>query len=613
MKLLRLSILTGLYVAYLGGIAILCIFALFARDLPSTNTFWTPNRPVSVQFLDRYGRDILVRGAYEDHYVKANALPDHVKSAILSIEDRRFYTHIGIDPYSLGRAILRNFQQGGITEGGSTLSQQLAKNVFLSSEQTYRRKIREAILAVWLERTFSKDEILEKYLNRVYFGNGTWGLEAASQSYFGKSVTDLELGEGALLAGLLKAPSQLNPVSSPDPAGRRTAIVLKAMERDGHINRKNRHTALKSPIHVSSGKSKAAGNYFVDWIWSDLETLIGPPREDIVVYTTLDLEAQRAAEMAISAHINPERGAEQAAAILLDGQGAVRLMVGGTDYRDSEFNRAVQATRQPGSAFKAFVYLAAFNAGLDPWRILEDSPVKIGDWEPGNFSDTFRGKMTLETAFALSINTVAVKLSEQINPNRVVETADQMGLEGLKPYHSLALGAQDVSLIDLTAAYLPFSNWGKYSEPYGIISVSTSNGSPLYDHVYTEGERRVSSNSLGHINRIMRHVVTAGTGKAANIEGHSVAGKTGTTNDYRDAWFVGYVPGLTYGVWVGNDDNLPMKRVTGGSIPARIWKDTMTPLLRDIEGHDLPISTSRRVKSDVVLDILLDDLETALP
>lgn len=606
--------LTGFVPAYYLGMVGIFILCGAASDLPKVDSFWSQSRPISVQILDRYGRDILVRGAQEATPVSITELPQPVREAVLAVEDRRFYNHVGVDPIGLTRAFSTNMKAGKIVQGGSTLSQQLAKNVFLTSDKTMKRKLQETLLAVWLERTFSKDEIFEKYLNRIYFGGNAWGLEAASQQYFRKPANEITLGEAAIIAALLKGPTRYNPVSSPERSGKRTALVLESMERSGFITRAQRSQALAVPIKVYAPQSFDGANYFTDWIWEEMIDAVGLPSTDIIIRTTLDSTAQAQGQAAIDKNLDVDRNATQAAIVTLDGSGGVRAMIGGASYGGSQFNRAVQAKRQPGSAFKPFVYLAAFEAGLTPWDMRIDAPIRVGDWEPRNFTKAFKGYISLETAFALSINTVAVILSEEIGKDRVVETASKMGLADLKPYRSLALGAQDVSPLDLTAAYLPFANWGDYAEPHGILTIATSTGKPLFDRHAQPRRQVVSSKPLGHINRIAVQTVKNGTAKRARLQNHTVAGKTGTTNDYRDAWFIGYIPDLITGVWVGNDDNSSMKRVTGGNIPALIWKDMMEEVTRDIPQARLPMSRPpvRADQSDR-LDVLLSDLETALP
>lgn len=600
--------------AYLSGIAALCLLANAARDLPPVESFWTQSRPVSVRIVDRNKRDILTRGAKELTPVSMSTLSPYVRDAVLATEDRRFYTHVGVDPLGLMRALQVNMKAGRTVQGGSTLTQQLAKNVFLTSDKTYKRKLQESILAIWLEHAFSKDEIFEKYLNRIYFGGHAWGLEAGAQQYFKKSAQDLDLGESAIIAGLLKGPSRYNPIAHPDRAEKRTALVLSAMSRYGYITPQAEREALLAPIHIYPPEARGGAEYFTDWVWDKIEDVIGTPQTDIIVRTTLDIDAQRRAEAAITKNLDPERKVTQAAIVTLDGTGGVQAMVGGASYADSQFNRAVQANRQPGSAFKPIVYLSAFNAGLTPWDMRLDAPLKIGDWEPRNFTQDFRGEMALEDAFAQSINTVAVALSEETGRARVVETASLLGLGDLKPLRSLPLGAQGVTPLALTRAYLPFANWGDTASVHGILSITTDKNEPLYDRPHTERQRVINSRSLGHMNRIMIHGVQTGTGKRARITGHDVGGKTGTTNDYRDAWFVGYVPDLVTGVWVGNDDNSSMKRITGGMIPAQIWQDMMGEIVPKRVPSRLPVSTPPvRARTDNTLSILLNDLETALP
>lgn len=588
--------------------------AFAAKDMPSAETLWAPNRPVSVQIVDRYGRDVLVRGASSAPKVKLAELPPYVPAAVLAIEDKRFETHIGVDPYGLTRAMVVNLKQGRYVQGGSTLTQQLTKNVFLTPEKTLRRKAQEMMISIWLEQAFTKDEILEMYLSRVYFGSGAWGLEAASKTYLGKSASELSFSEGAMMAGLLKAPSRYSPVTHPDRSARRTATVIDVMAQQNLISRESHYHALMQPINITRPQSDNSAQYFVDWMWDDLEEAIGIPTQDIVVQTTLDFDAQLSANTAVKAHINPDRNATQAALVSMDGTGGVMAMIGGLSYTDSQFNRAAQAERQPGSAFKPFVYLAAFKAGLTPWDIREDKAVEIGDWAPENFSEEFKGDMTLENAFAKSINTVAVNLGEEIGRGAVIKTASNFGLEGLTPLRSLSLGAQVTTPLKLTTSYLPFSNYGKAAAPYGILSVSTANGTPLYDRLPPDMPRVVDSQNLAHMNRLMTRTVTQGTGRRAAIAGRQVAGKTGTTNDFRDAWFVGYAPEIVTGVWVGNDDYSPMNRVTGGNIPAMIWQDYMEATLADMPAATLPVSSEPVWrKQEKVLDALLSDIEDALP
>lgn len=599
---------------YALGMAVLTGAAFAAKDLPSAETLWAPNRPVSVQIVDRYGRDVLVRGASSAPKVKLAELPAHVPAAILATEDKRFKTHIGVDPYGLTRAMTVNLKEGRYVQGGSTLTQQLTKNVFLTPEKTLRRKAQEMMISIWLEHAFTKDEILEMYLSRVYFGSGAWGLEAAAQTYLGKSASDLNFSESAMMAGLLKAPSRFNPVAYPERAAKRTALVIRLMAEQDLISRESHLNALRNPINIKRPQSDNSAQYFVDWMWDELELAIGTPVQDIVVQTTLDFDAQLTANQAVAAHIDPERRANQAALVSMDGTGGVMAMIGGLSYTDSQFNRAAQAERQPGSAFKPFVYLAAFKAGLTPWDMREDAPIEIGDWAPENFTEDFKGLMTLEDAFRKSINTVAVSLGEEVGRDAIINTASDFGLDNLTPLRSLSLGAQATTPLKLTASYLPFSNYGKAATPYGILSVSTADGTPLYDRKTKELSRILSAQNLAHMNLLMSRTVTQGTGRRAAITGRHVAGKTGTTNDFKDAWFIGYAPDIVTGVWVGDDDYASMNRVTGGSIPAKIWHDYMEFVLANMPDAELPISNEPVWrKQEKMLDALLNDIEDALP
>ena len=452
------------------------------------------------------------------------------------------------------------------------------------------------------------------YLSRVYFGSGAWGLEAASKRYLGKSANELTIAEGAMMAGLLKAPSLYNPVSAPERSSKRTAIVLELMAQQNLIDHYTHYRSLTDVIEIRRPQSDNSAQYFVDWIWSYLEDVVGTPTQDMVVQTTLDLEAQIQANQSLNQRLDPKRNATQGALVSLDGTGGVIAMVGGRDYTQSQFNRAAQAQRQPGSAFKPFVYLAALRAGLTPWDTREDKPIIIGDWEPENFTEEFKGKMTLENAFRNSINSIAVGLAEEVGRQQVINTAGEFGLKGLEPLRSLALGAQATSPLQLTASYLPFSNYGKIGEPYGILSVSTADGTPLYDRQVQDYPRIISTQNLSHMNRMMNRTVELGTGRRAFIKGRHMGGKTGTTNDFRDAWFVGYAADIVTGVWVGADDFTPMDKVTGGSIPAIIWKDFMENALEDMPKTSLPVSAEPIWKrQENVLDSLLSDIEDALP
>ncbi len=586
------------------------------HDMPDTSVLWTPKSTPKIYVLDRYGREILTTGGAEARPVQLATLPPSLPQALVAIEDRRFYDHIGFDIIGLGRAFVENTKAGRVVQGGSTLTQQLAKNVFLTRQQTMKRKTQEIMLAVWLEHRLSKQEILENYLSRVYFGGGTLGIESGAQRFFNKPAKDLQLGEVALLAGLLQAPNRLNPVKNRQASAQRTAQVLGQLAAQNYLGQDALKAAMTTPIEIEpmQVKTHASAQYFTDWILAQVDAQTGAPRTDIVVHTSLDLTAQLAAQSAVAQGVDTARNAQQASLIAFDGTGGVRAMVGGISYQHSPYNRVVRSKRQPGSAFKPFVYLAAMEAGRTPWDVYADAPIDIDGWQPGNFSNKFMGAMSLEKALALSTNTVAVRLAESLGRATIVKTADKMGLRGFKPYASLALGAQETSLYDLTAAYVPFANWGYGVKPYGLEAIYGAGGEELYVRTPHTQDKLLTTQTLGRMNMMMQTTVQSGTGKAARLTGRDVAGKTGTTNDYRDAWFIGYTVDYVAGVWVGNDDNSKMARVTGGTIPARIWKNFMAEAVKNIPPSKLP-TTSRPIalSSEQSLEMLLADVEKTIP
>lgn len=558
------------------------------HDLPELPSLSEHRRPVSITFKDRYGQDIGTQGSLPSAPANLDILPTHLPEALLSIEDRRFYSHFGVDPIGIARALYVNKKSGRTRQGGSTLTQQLAKNLFLENDQTVKRKAQEAYIAVYLEQRFSKREIIELYLGRVYFGSGAYGIDAAAERYFAKPAADLTIGESAILTGLLKAPSDYAPTHTTTPAARRATIVIQSMVRDEVITPAQRDAVYAEKIWVDPPNTSGSEHYFMDFAAIEMARVYGVPTQDIVVHTTLDMGLQNSAENALIAHLDPKRGASEAAIVTLDGTGALRAMVGGASYGESQYNRVSLASRQPGSAFKPFVYLTALRAGVTPEDMIIDEEITIEDWTPRNFKKDHLGEITVEKSFASSINTVAVKLSQITGPQSVVDTAAQLGLPDLKAYHSLALGAQGVSPLALTQAYLPFSNNGYAYPSYAITMIETQQNAPLYRRESQTPQRVLEPLELRQMNQLMHGVVTKGTGRNAAVKGREVAGKTGTTNDYRDAWFVGYAPDLVTGVWVGNDKNEAMARVTGGSIPARIWRDVMTDGLKDMPNRALP-------------------------
>ncbi len=579
-------------------IFIIAFFAVFATDLPDTSKLYDVKRQPSISYLDRSGALVAVRGSQYAPPVDLDKLPPYVPAAFIAIEDRRFYHHPGFDPIGITRALVQNIKAGHIVGGGSTITQQLARNLFLTPAQTPRRKAQELILAIWLEMKFSKKEILSLYLNRVYFGGGAYGIEAASQRFFNKPASELTLGESALLAGLMKGPSRYSPVSASERAARRATIVLDEMVETGAITPQQRDEAFKQPVKVSAILANQRAQYFTDWVDAQVRSLVGEPIEDLVVETTLDLPIQAAAEQSLRTGVKGYAGqhVEQGALVALDGEGRVRAYVGGVDYSESQFDRVTMARRQAGSAFKPFVYLTAVEAGRTPNTVVVDEPVKIGNWEPRNYTGRYLGTITLQTALKESINTVAARLANEVGTANVAATAKRLGINSkiqLEP--SMALGAVEVSPLEMAQAYAPFSNGGYLARAYAIERIRTADGRVLYDHGFEKRSpmQVIGSPSLEYMNQMLRQVVASGTGGRARVPGYDLAGKTGTTSDYRDAWFVGYTGGFVTAVWVGRDSNKPMARVTGGGAPAAIWKDFMSQALprlktQDIPGQELP-------------------------
>ncbi len=564
-------------------------FLYVTWGIPSTRDLWSATDNPSLTFLDRHGRAIMREGARNAPPVDIETLPSYVGEAVIAIEDRRFYDHFGVDFGGLIRAAASNWRAGRVVQGGSTITQQLAKNLFLTNERTFRRKAQEVVLALWLENKFTKRQILALYLSRVYLGAGAWGVEAAAERYFDKPAAELTLSEAALLAGLLKAPSRLNPASQDTAAKARAKVVLDEMLAEGYITRAAHDAALKAPLSISRYNPNGNLGYFRDWVDGALNRILAGQRDDFIIETTLDLDAQRAGELAVDEVLESEgslRKASQAALIAMDKTGGVRAMVGGRGYGkadgQSEFNRATQARRQPGSAFKFFIYMAAMTKGLTPWTVRDDAPIVIGDWAPGNYEDKYFGPVTLSAAYAKSLNMVAIQIANEIGGQAVLETARRLGVRTkLFNYRSLALGAQELPLIELTTAYGVMANNGYALEPYGLTSVRRANGQILWARRPDPPEQVVDERTLRLMNYLGERVVTAGTGTAARIEGRQIAGKTGTGNEYRDAWFLGYTPGLAAGVWVGNDDFTPTTKITGGMLPAQIWRRFMLVAMRD--------------------------------
>ncbi len=560
--------------------------------LQKQGLFDIPDREPGMMVLSSDGHVLAERGSFFGDEARISELPPYVPQAVIAIEDRRFYSHFGVDIQGLVRAAIANYRAGRVVQGGSTITQQLAKNLFLKPERTYERKFQEAVLSIWLENKYSKDEILQLYLNRVYFGAGAIGVEKAAQKYFGKSARKVTLGEAAILAAVLKAPSYYNPLRHPERAEARAREVLKDMVEIGYISSDQGRFDRSSARTVENNGYVPATQYIVDWVSEQLPELIGRFDQSIVVETTLDRRLQQLAERTLNSELDKNGRrlkVSQGAMVVMDTSGGVRVMVGGRSYVKSQFNRAVHAKRQPGSAFKPFVYLTAVEFGMSPNSVEYDEPVEIDGWKPQNYGGGYRGEVTLRQALASSINTVAARLGSSVGPQSIVTTAHRMGINSeLKANASLALGTSEVSLLELTAAYAPFANGGNLITPHVVTRITTRAGKVLYERKGTGLGQIVSSYDLGAMNDMLRTVVRAGTGKRARLPNQDVAGKTGTSQDYRDAWFMGFTSHLIGGVWVGNDDNSPTARVTGGSIPASVWRKVMVEAHAGLQMVELP-------------------------
>lgn len=585
------SLMLGIW----GAIGAAALVAYYAAQLPPIDQLAIPKRPPNIAILAEDGSLLANRGDTGGAAIHLSELPDYLPKAFIAIEDRRFYEHWGLDPFGIIRALLRDAIGRGSMEGGSTLTQQLAKNLFLTQERTVSRKIQEAILAVWLEHKYSKDQILELYLNRVYFGSGAFGVEAASQKYFGHSARDVTLPEAAMLAGLMKAPTRLAPTHNLDGAIDRATEVITAMAQEGYITEAMAKLALARPARPVREKSAGSVNYVADYVMDQLNDTVGDINTDIVVSTTISARLQAAAEHALTSELDAkgERfGVSQGALVALDPDGALRALVGGRNYADSQFNRAVAAKRQPGSAFKPFVYLTALERGLTPDSVRQDAPINVRGWRPEDYSREYLGPVTLTKALSLSLNTVAVRLGLEVGPAAVAKTAHRLGITSdLQANASIALGTSEVTPLELATAYVPFANGGLGVEPYVITRVSTPAGTVLYQRKPSENPRVIEPEYVAMMNTMMQETLLTGTARKAALPGWQAGGKTGTSQDWRDAWFVGYTCHLVAGVWLGNDDNSPTRRASGGSLPVEIWSKFMRVAHEGVPPAPLPSGT----------------------
>lgn len=567
----------------------------YLQDLPPVPTrqeIYAATRAPTIRFYDMNGEFVAARGPQYGEKVRLERLPDYVPKAFLAAEDRRFYQHGAVDPWAIARAAYANHKAGHIVEGGSTITQQLAKGMFLSPQQNLKRKIQEAALAYRLEQMLSKDEVLQLYLDRIYFGANTFGLDGAARTYFGKSASQLTLAEAALLASLPKAPSRMALHRNMDKALERQRLVLERMHGEDWISEGQMRDAMATRPQLASTALANEGDegYLIDYAQAEVLKMVGENSPDLAVTLTIDPRLQKAGAEVLKRIVQTDgtaSGASQGAMVAMDATGAIRTMVGGVDYGESVFNRAVQARRQPGSSFKPFVYAAALEKGVLPSDIRADAPIKIGDWEPKNYGGRYRGPVTVETALAQSLNTVAVRLGEEVGTAAIANLAGRFGITTLPPNPNLsvALGAYEVPLIEMTSAYQVFQQAGSRITPFIVAEIRTVNGDVLFTHQTASPVPAYDIHWASMMVKMMQKVVAQGTGTRANF-GRPAAGKTGTSQNWRDAWFIGFTPDYVAGVWVGNDDDRPMNQVTGGQVAAAIWRDFMATAHMNLPPHD---------------------------
>src|SRR5436309_2936181 len=623
---LRLGLIVAgiafLLIAAGGAVAALWAFTILPRTLPSVTALETFQPLVGTKIYDDSDELITELHVERRIFVPLAHVPQSLRDAVIATEDRRFYSHWGVDPIGIARAVVQNYRRGRIVEGGSTITQQLAKVLFLTADKSLERKLKEAVLALELERRYSKDRILEMYLNQVYFGHGSYGVEAAARTYFGKSVSELSVRESALIAGLPRAPSNYSPFDRGEAAKRRREVVLRRMVDYGALKDEEAKRLAKTDLGlIPPERRRTTGQYFVDYVQQTLEAKYGPDlvlKGGLNVYTTLNPIMQLAAEQSLrdglkalqgrSTQARPGEFPEGAVVTVEPQTGYVKTMVGGSDFLRSEFNRAVQAKRQPGSAFKPFIYIAAIEAGFTPASQIEDSPVSYAvggkngqTWKPENYDRKFRGSTTLQQAIEESVNVVTVKLQERIGLAKTIQVARRLGIASpLDINLSLALGTSDLSLLEMTSAYGTLANQGVWMPPVTIRYVTDAQGKLLEEHV-PEGREAVAPETAYVITQMLRGVVERGTGQAAKGLGRPVAAKTGTTNDYSNAWFVGFTPRLATGVWVGYD--LPRslgKDETGSRVAVPIWVTYMGKVLGNSPKEDFPVP-------DGVVTLLVDE------
>ncbi len=593
-----------------AGFMVLLMFAMPAFE--EINETWRTSGQYAVTFLDRYGNEIGTRGVLHSDAVPLSDIPDHMIQSALATEDRRFYTHFGIDLLGTLRALISNIRSESV-QGGSSITQQLAKNLFLTSERTLDRKIKEAFLAIWLETNLSKDEILKMYLDRAYMGGGTFGVEAAAQFYFDKSIRDVTLAEAALLGGLFKAPTTYAPHNNPGKSKVRTNEVLTNLVQAGFMTEGQVHGARLKPAEVKERPEQYTPDYFLDWAFLEVKRIMkGKNSYVLKVKTTVDTNLQRTAEQ-ITKNIIRTYGKSKrisaGAMVSLELDGAVRAIVGGTNYGRSQFNRATQSLRQPGSSIKPYVYLTAIQNGMRPNSRILDGPIYCNRWSPKNYGGRYRGRVPLAYALQKSINTVAVRISLKYGRDKVIKNLKKAGINHIRPSCSMALGDQGVTVLQHTAGYASFANGGLRAKPYGVTKITNSSGQIVYDLDQDKQppKRIFKKKNIAYLVSMMgRVVLPGGTARRAGLDFTTSAGKTGTTSSFSDAWFMGFTGKYVTGVWFGNDDyRRKTNRVTGGSMPAMAWHDYMSrahlnpdiPKLPGLAIHPQQIANVRRMKA----------------
>jgi penicillin-binding protein 1A len=594
----------GVVLGLWAAIGLVGVIVWVGAHLPPIQALEIPKRPPTIEIVGFDGSVLATRGEMPGANVSLKELPPYLPKAFIAIEDRRFYSHYGVDPLGIARAAVANVLHRGVSQGGSTLTQQLAKNLFLTQERTLQRKLQEVELALWLERKHSKSEILELYLNRVYFGSGAYGVEAAAQRYFGKPAKNVTLAEAAMLAGLVKSPSRLAPNRNPEGAEKRAQTVLTAMAEAKFITAAQAQASIGHPSYNMKAAGAGTINYVADWIGEVLDDLIGQIDQNIVVETSIDPKLQSVAEAAVIDELAAKSvkfNVSQGALVAMTPDGAVRAMIGGRNYADSQYNRAITAKRQPGSAFKPFVYLTAIEAGLTPETIRQDAPLDVKGWKPENYGHEYFGAVTLTQALAMSLNTVAVRLGLEVGAKNVVRTAHRLGISSkLDANATIALGTSEVSLTELVGAYAPFANGGLGVSPHVVTKIRTGEGKVLYLRPADQLGQVIEPRHAAMMNTMMQETLLSGTARKAEIPGWTAAGKTGTSQDFRDAWFIGYTANLVTGVWLGNDDNSPTRKATGGGLPVEVWTRFMRVAHQGVPIAALPNSQAGGLFSSLI-------------